>query len=144
MLKVHGKSKFKHFLYDIGLRNALAVSFFTLCLVTSIIVPLTTFLALLLFWIAYNIDKYNMFFVYPLDFESCSVNRRTLVIYTLEGIIFFQVVMVWLCSSMLTIDLITYLSAAIFFQVILIVSLFECIRKPWKGLSCKVEQAENV
>ena len=50
MLKVPGKSKFKHFLYDLGLRNALAISLFTLCLVTSIIIPITSFFALLLFW----------------------------------------------------------------------------------------------
>ena len=100
-------------MYDLGLRNALAVTFFTLCLVTSIIIPLMTFLALLLFWIAYYIDKYNMFFVYPLDFESCSVNRRALVVNTLGAIIFFQMVMVWLCTSVLTTNLIISLIGAI-------------------------------
>jgi hypothetical protein len=49
--KVPGKTKFKHFLYDLGLRNCLAVTFFTLCLFASLMVPITAFGSLLLFTI---------------------------------------------------------------------------------------------
>ena len=50
--KIPGKSKFKHFLYDLGLRNALAVTFYSLCLYSSLMVPATTFVAVLLFVVA--------------------------------------------------------------------------------------------
>lgn len=52
MLKMPGKYKFKHFLYDLELRNALAVAFYTLCLFLSLIVPISTVLTTIFFTLA--------------------------------------------------------------------------------------------
>jgi hypothetical protein len=78
--KVAGKSKFKHFLYDLGLKNALAVTFYTLCLLMVLLIPASSLLAVMLFTIGYYVDKYNLFFVYPIDFDSQYINRATLVV----------------------------------------------------------------
>jgi len=88
-MKVPGKNKFKHFLHDLGLRNAIALTIFTLSLVASVLIPLIVLPVALLFWIAYALDKYNLLFVYPLDFESNMVNRKTLVSQTFASIILF-------------------------------------------------------
>ena len=61
---MQGRNKFNHFLYDIGLRNVLAVTVFTLGLSCSVLIPLVTPLCALLFFTTYAIDKYNLFFVY--------------------------------------------------------------------------------
>ena len=74
-----GRNKFKHYLYDLGLRNVMAVTMFTVGLTCSVLVPLTMPLCALLFFLCYAIDKYNLFFVYPIDFESQVINRKTLI-----------------------------------------------------------------
>ena len=67
---ITGRNKFKHYLYDLGLRNVLAVTMFTLGLACSVIVPLALPICAVAFYFTYAIDKYNLFFVYPIDFES--------------------------------------------------------------------------
>ena len=70
MLKVHGKHKFSHYLHDIGLRHTLVASLAAVSLTFSIAVPLLCPLMALVFLAGYASDKYNLIFVYPLDFES--------------------------------------------------------------------------
>ena len=70
-----GKSKFKHYLYDLGLRNVLAVTMLTAGLCCSVVIPLAMPLFAVLFWLAYVFDKYNLFYVYPIEFESRLMNR---------------------------------------------------------------------
>jgi len=48
-IKLPGKSKFKHFLYDLSLRNAVIVTLYTLYLFTSLLFPITNILAVLFF-----------------------------------------------------------------------------------------------
>ena len=84
-----GRNKFKHFLYDLGLRNVLAVTMFTLGLSCSVLVPLAMPFCALLFYVTYAIDKYNLFFVYPIDFESQLMNRKILIKCTLCAIMMF-------------------------------------------------------
>ena len=87
-----GRTKFKHYLYDLGLRNVLAVTMFTLGLICSVIIPLAMPLCALFFYLAYAIDKYNLFFVYPIDFESQMMNRKILIKCTLSAILMFQAI----------------------------------------------------
>lgn len=47
----------------------------------------------LIFLFLHVLDKYNISFVYPIEFDSQMTNRETLVKYSLVGIISFQVVM---------------------------------------------------
>lgn len=93
MLKIKGKNKLSHYLYDMGLRSAITASIFATAFVCSIMVPILCPLATLLFLSNYYRDKYNLIFVYPLDFESSLPNRRQLVTIPLLGIILFQTLM---------------------------------------------------
>lgn len=83
------KNKFKHYLYDLGLRNVLAVTLFTIGLCCSVLIPLAMPLCAILFFITYAMDKYNLFFVYPIDFDSQIMNRVILVKVTLSAILLF-------------------------------------------------------
>lgn len=84
-----GRNKFKHYLYDLGLRNVLAVTLFTLGLCCSVIIPMAMPLCAIIFYLAYAFDKYNLFFVYPIDFESQMMNRKILIKCTLSAILMF-------------------------------------------------------
>jgi hypothetical protein len=99
MIKVNGKSKFKHFLSDLGLRNTFAVSIFCTCLFFSIFVPLIMPIAFVLFWVSYSCDKFNLLYVYPLDFDSQVINRKTLVVYSILGVLLFQVGLIFTIST---------------------------------------------
>ena len=59
-IKLPGKSKFKHFLYDLSLRIAIAATFFTLCLFTSLMFPLTTLFATIFFLAAVSFHFYQI------------------------------------------------------------------------------------
>lgn len=87
-----GRNKFNHFLYDLGLRNVLAVTMFTLGLCCSVLVPIAMPFCAILFFTTYAIDKYNLFFVYQLAFESQIMNRKILIKCTLCAILLFQAV----------------------------------------------------
>lgn len=101
---IQHKSKFKHYIYDLSLRNVIAVTIFTFGICFSIIVPIMIPFVAILAWICYYFEKYNIFFVYPLDFESEEMNRKTLVLGTFWAIILFQVFMIIIVSSVLTIS----------------------------------------
>ena len=88
-LMLTGRNKFKHYLYDLGLRNVLAVTMFTLGLCCSVLIPLAMPFCAIFFYLAYAIDKYNLFFVYPIDFESQMMNRKILIKCTLSAILMF-------------------------------------------------------
>ena len=83
------KSKFKHYLHDLGLRNAIAVTMFSFAMCFSVLVPVTMPLCALLFCLSYYLEKYNLFYVSPLDFESEVMNRKILVLATFWGIVLF-------------------------------------------------------
>ena len=134
MVKVNGKSKLKHFLTDIGLRNAFASLIFCVGLFFSIFVPLMAPLALVIFGLAYVFDKYNLLYVYPLDFDSQAANRKTLVIVSLFGIFAFQMALIYTVSTLLTRRIVIYLMVFFVVQVVLLIVAFEFIRKPWDGL----------
>lgn len=96
MLKLHGKNKLTHYLYDLGLRHSLAASFFAMGLTLSLAVPLICPLMGFVFVLTYFRDKYNLIFVYPLEFESQMPNRRALIRIPIIGVILFQVLMILL------------------------------------------------
>ena len=99
---VTGRNKFKHYLYDLGLRNVIAVSMFTLGLCSAVLVPLALPICAGLFYFAYAIDKYNLFFVYPIDFESQEMNRKVLIKCTICAILLFQAITSAVLSSILS------------------------------------------
>jgi hypothetical protein len=90
---VNGKYKFSHFVHDLGLRCCTVVVLFGLGLTFSLLIPLLAPIMLLIFVVAYYLDKYNLIFVYPIEFDSQINNRETLVRYSLLGVIIFQLLM---------------------------------------------------
>lgn len=98
---VTGRNKFKHYLYDLGLRNVLAVTMFTMGLGCSVLIPLAMPICAILFAVSYAFDKYNLFFVYPIDFESQIMNRKILIKCTLSAILLFQVITIVVLQSIL-------------------------------------------
>lgn len=89
LLKINGKHKFKHFLYSVGLKNSLAVTMFTLCLGLSIVVPALMPFACMMFFMQYVFDKFNLLYVYPIDFESKICNGQIQIVYSIIGILLF-------------------------------------------------------
>jgi hypothetical protein len=88
-LKVNGKYKFSHFLHDLGLRCCFVVVLWCLGITYSLLIPIITPIMTLIFVLMYFLDKYNLSFVYPIEFDSQITNRETLVKYSLFGIIVF-------------------------------------------------------
>ena len=88
----------------------------------------------------YYIDKYNMIYVYPIDFESKLTTRKALIVYSIVGIILFQLVMFFIASSVLSQRITLYLFAFLIIQVMVIFTTFEFIRKPWEGQELEVER----
>jgi hypothetical protein len=130
---VTGRNKFKHYLFDLGLRNVLAVSMFTMSLCCSVVIPLALPVSAIFFWLTYAFDKYNLFFVYPIDFDSQLMNRKILIKCTLSAIILFQAVTIVSISSMLDESKVVYLSTVLVIQIMVCLIIFEFVRSPWKG-----------
>ena len=79
-----------------------------------------------------------------MDFESNSFDRRVLVTLSLYAIIFFQAAMLLICSVSFSDKQTIYFAAVIIIQVLVLVSVFQFFRKPWKGTVLKIEVAEEV
>lgn len=60
----------------------------TLCFSTTI--PLIVPFGCLFFFIKYFVDKYNLLFVYPVEFESSADIGYLVIKFILMGIFFFQ------------------------------------------------------
>lgn len=141
---VTGRNKFKHYLYDLGLRNVLAVTMFTMGLGCSILIPLAMPICAILFAITYAFDKYNLFFVYPIDFESQIMNRKILIKCTLSAILLFQVITITVLQCIIDNTATLYLVSLLVCQLLISLVVFEFIRSPWKGAVLKIEEAEEV
>lgn len=86
---VAGKTKFRHWFFDIGYNNAIVLSVYTLCLLFSISAPIVLIIGTLYFTVRYFIDKYNFIYIYPAEYESKRIARSSLVIYSLLAIVLF-------------------------------------------------------
>lgn len=76
--------------FDYGYHYSFSITVFILTLVFSTTIPLIVPFGCLFFVLKYYIDKYNLLFVYPVEFESHG-NITTMVLkFALIGIFFFQ------------------------------------------------------
>lgn len=66
---------------------------FCLVMVHSTIAPLMAFIGTLCFLFKYYVDKYNMLYVFPFEFESNGMTVSFLTKYTIIGILLFNVVL---------------------------------------------------
>ena len=55
-LIIQHKAKFKHYIYDLGLRNVIAVTLFTFGICFSVIVPIVVPIMALLCWLCVSIQ----------------------------------------------------------------------------------------
>jgi hypothetical protein len=130
-LKVNGKYKFSHFQHDLGLRCCLAVVIFCLGLTYSLLIPIISPIMVFIFLFLHFLDKYNISFVYPIEFDSQMTNRETLVKYSLVGVIFFQVVMLVYLIQGMPIALISLVLTLLLIQAFGLIFMFRFVRKPW-------------
>jgi hypothetical protein len=134
MLSANGKTKFSHWFYDIAFRNCVAVTVFNLGIVLSVVCPLMMPLVSAMLYLMYYGEKFNILYVYPLDFESKDQSRRILIVYSLVGVILFQFLMYTLVSFIETEqNMSIYLFAFLTIQVMILISGMEVTRKPWEG-----------
>jgi len=80
-------------------------------------------------------------YIYPIDFESKPVNRKTLVVYSIVSVILFQLAMFIFAGSVLNKKINIYLFAYLVIQSMVMFTTFEFIRKPWVGRESEVEKA---
>jgi len=145
ILKHRGKIKFEHWFYDLSFKSSLAIAFFTFSLFFCLIFPHIAVLALILFTYLYHAEKYNLMYRYPLEFESQKISRKTLVKNSFYAVILFQVGMIALGSLggpqiNLTNKTVVYLLCFVLIQLIVLVTIFEFMRKPWQGAEIQIEK----
>ena len=87
--KNQGKTKFEHWFHDLSFKSSLAITFFTVGLCLSLIYPHMSILILALFTFLYYMEKYNLMYRYPLEFESQKTSRMILVKNSFYTIILF-------------------------------------------------------
>lgn len=143
-MKVNGKYKFSHFQHDLGLRCCFAVVLWCFGIIYSLLVPIIAPIMMLIFLILHFLDKYNLSFVYPIEFDSQITNRETLVKYSLFGIVCFQAVMLIHLRLCIPISLSSLIFTLLLIQAFGLIFLFRFIRKPWQGVNLKEEEAEQV
>jgi len=81
-----------------------------------------------------------MIYVYPIDFETKSIYRKTLVIHSILAIILFQLVMFMIAGTVLNKRVSIYLFAYLVIQLMVLFTTFEFIRKPWEGKELEIER----
>jgi hypothetical protein len=143
-LNTTGLKKFKyHAYYSLPFKISVAVSFFTFSLFFCILVPLLAPLSATIFITAYYIDKYNLIYIYPINFESRVAHRRHPLVYAIAGIVLFQLGMFLVATTVLTRRVSIYLFAFLVIQVMILFTTFEFIRKPWEGKEQEYELIIN-
>jgi hypothetical protein len=76
--------------FDYGYNYSFSITVFMLILCFSTSIPLITPFGALFFYIKYYIDKYNLLFLYPAEFESHGNVTEMIIKFELIGIFFFQ------------------------------------------------------
>ena len=90
VIKNNGKTRFEDWFYDLSFKSSIAVSFFTFGLCFCVLYPFISVLVLLFLICQFYIDKYNLMYIYPLEFESQRISRKTLVTNSFYAVILFQ------------------------------------------------------
>jgi len=86
-------------------------------------------------------------FIYPLEFESQTISRKMLVKSSFYSVILFQTAMILtglLRNSLLAPKTAVYLLAFVFIQFVVIIIIFEFMRRPWEGQEILLEKALEI
>ena len=144
---MNGKQKFDHWFNDLSYKTTIIVGFFNIGLFFSIIYPHLTVLVWIILVFELYIDKYNLMFIYPLEFESQTISRKMLVKSSFYSVILFQTAMILtglLRNSLLAPKTAVYLLAFVFIQFVVIIIIFEFMRRPWEGQEILLEKALEI
>lgn len=76
--------------FDYGFNYSFSITVFVLTLCFSTTIPLIAPFGCLFFYIKYFVDKYNLLFVYPVEFESHGNIGFIVLKFVLLGIFFYQ------------------------------------------------------
>ena len=117
IIRNNGKTEFENWFYDLSFKSSIAVCFFYFGIFFSTMVPiLIPFMIFLL--VAFNlrsaqfyIDKYNLMYIYPLEFESHTLSRRNMALSSFYAVILFQLGTIAFGSAILSGKAIVYLVA---------------------------------
>ena len=108
-------------------------------------------ISIVVFGSLYLIDKYNLMYYYPLEFESSSVSRKLLIKNSFYAVLLFQVVMISIgilrtvedndgnLVTLITVKSAVYMYSLVLVQLIVILTIFEFMRKPWEGAELPLE-----
>lgn len=86
---------------------------------------------LVLFIIAYYLDKYNLIFVYPIEFDSQVTNREALAKFSILGVIYFQALMLLYLSANAPVQFTLVFAGALVLQIFFYLFWNRSGRKPW-------------
>lgn len=89
VIKDNHKTSFEQWFFDLSYKSSVAVAVFTMGLFFSLSIPMLTPLVLVLMTIQLYVDKYNLMYIYPLEFESQTISRKALVKNSFFAIILF-------------------------------------------------------
>jgi hypothetical protein len=89
-------------------------------------------------------EKYNLIYVYPAEFDTKVIHRKTLIIYCLVAILLFQCVMYSIVGLLLSERVSVYLFAVIVIQIMVILTMLEFVRNPWDGKEMEIEKIINM
>jgi hypothetical protein len=143
VIKDNLKTTFQQWFYDLSFKSSISVAVFTFGLFFSLVIPMLTPLILVLLFIQFYIDKYNLLYIYPLEFESQTISRKALIKNSYYAIILFQTGMVLLGFTRkdpVSNKIGSYWIGFIIVQLVVIIITFEFMRRPWEGVEIELEK----
>lgn len=143
VIKDNHKTSFEIWFYDLSFKTSISVGVFTFGIFFSLMIPMISPFVIFLIIIQLYIDKYNLLYIYPLEFESQTISRKALVKNSFYAIILFQLGMIILGFTRLD-DVSNkigfYWLGFIVIQFVIIIIYFEFMRKPWEGAEIELEK----
>lgn len=99
--------EFQEWFFNIGYSVPYNASIFTMVLVFSTVVPLVLPLGSVFFYVKYLLDKYNLIYVCPEQFESAGkISRNKPIVYSIIAVVMYQAAMV--VTFIITRDILMY------------------------------------
>ena len=148
-----GKEAFTHYYHDLSFRTSICISLFTVGLFFSLFVPLMPVLMTIIFTIIYYVDKYNLMYYYPLEFEPQSVSRKLIIKNSFFAVLVFQagtiILGLWKADvredgteeTFIAGKTAIYMFSLVFIELVILLTVFEFMRRPWEGVELEIEKA---
>lgn len=89
IIRNNGKTEFENWFYDLSFKSSIAVCFFYFGIFFSTMVPILIPFMIFLLVAQFYIDKYNLMYIYPLEFESHTLSRRNMALSSFYAVILF-------------------------------------------------------